>query len=313
MNEEKDFPAGRPEKHSMRSWLAALALGVLFGLAVIVPGVSGSTIAIIFGMYAGMLYSLGNLFSDFRRAISFLLPIGIGAAVGFLGGFLVIREVFDVYLLQTVCLFVGLMIGAVPALTKELKGEKITPVRLSLFVGGILVPLALSAVSVFLLPEESGGAFTTFPVGRVIAYLPLGAVVAATQIIPGLSATAVLMAAGQFQPIMDSLHREYLSENPQVIWLYVALVVGFVAGVLGISKVFSILLARYRAGVYFAVVGLSFGSIASMLFNADMVAEYTSWSSSGVPVGGLLVSLGLLLLGFLGSFLLTRYELSRQK
>ena len=90
-----------------KSVLRRFILGVLFGLAVIAPGVSGSTIAIMMGLYTAMLYALGHLFSDFRRAVRFLLPLGVGAAIGFLGGFFLIQKVFAKYTLQLICLFAG--------------------------------------------------------------------------------------------------------------------------------------------------------------------------------------------------------------
>ena len=87
------------KKHTAGSFMLALVLGVFIGLAVIIPGISGSTVAIIFGMYAALLYALGNILNDFKRCFLYLIPIGIGAALGFLGGFLVIQRVFEKYML----------------------------------------------------------------------------------------------------------------------------------------------------------------------------------------------------------------------
>ena len=86
MNFKKDSAQTEPtliKKHTPKSFLLALLLGVFIGLAVIVPGVSGSTIAIIFGLYTGMLYAIGNILGDFKRCFAFLLPIGLGVVVGF--------------------------------------------------------------------------------------------------------------------------------------------------------------------------------------------------------------------------------------
>ena len=104
-----------------------------------------------------MLYALGNILGDFKRCFAFLLPIGLGVVVGFAAGFLVIQKVFEAYLFQVICLFVGLMIGAVPALTKEIKGAKLTPARGVLFAVGVIIPLAISVLSIALFQAGQAG------------------------------------------------------------------------------------------------------------------------------------------------------------
>lgn len=318
MSKEKNIRAAElddcPAKaHTTKSWILALVLGVFIGLAVIVPGVSGSTIAIIFGLYTGMLYAFGHIIGDFKRCFKFLLPIGIGVVIGFVAGFVVIQKVFELYLFQIICLFVGLMIGAVPALTKEIKGEKLTAPRAALFVVGLIIPIAISIVSIVLSGgDQTTASFTDFPLWRVLAYLPLGFVVSITQIVPGLSATAILMAFGQFKPILNSLHSDYIFANPQVLLLYAALGIGFLAGIVCVSRVFSAIIAKNKGAAFFAVVGLAFGSIASMFLNSDVYALYTTWAQSGIPVVTVIISAVLLVIGFICSWLLTKYELSRE-
>ncbi len=302
------------KKHTAKSMVSAVILGIFIGLAVIVPGVSGSTIAIIFGLYTGMLYALGNILGDFKRCFAFLLPIGVGVVVGFVAGFLVIQEVFEAYLFQVICLFVGLMIGAVPALTKEIKGEKITASRGVLFAIGVLIPLAISVFSIVMTSgTETSASFTEFPLWRIFVYLPLGFVVSVTQIVPGLSATAILMAFGQFKPILNSLHTDYILANPQVLLLYAALGIGFLVGIVCVSRLFSAILAKHKVTAFFMVIGLAFGSIASMFLNSDIYALYTLWASTSVPLIEVAIGLVLLASGFVGSLLLTRYELSREE
>lgn len=300
------------KKHDTKSFVLALLLGVFIGLAVIVPGVSGSTVAIIFGMYAALLYAIGNIFNDFRRCLLYLIPIGIGAVAGFVGGFLVIQKIFGKYMFTVVCLFAGLMVGAIPALTAEIKGERASLGRGALMALGVLIPICVGAVSILLgsatVGEES---FSAFPAYLFLLYIPLGVVVSATQIVPGLSATAILMACGQFKPILNSLHLDYILENPAVLGLYLCIGGGFLGGMVIISRIFSKIIEKRRAATFFLVVGLSFGSIISMFLNPDMWEIYTLWAAGKSPVGDL-ISGGLLgALGFVASFLLTKYELKR--
>ena len=309
LNIENDIPI---KKHTSKSFVAAVILGVFIGLAVIIPGVSGSTIAIIFGLYTGMLYAFGNILTDFRRCFAFLLPIGIGVVVGFAGGFLIIQKFFEPYIFRVICLFVGLMIGATPALTAEIKGTKVTPLRVILFCVGVAIPVAIGVLSILLSSgtSASGGAFEVIEPWRIAAYFPLGFIVSVTQIVPGLSATAILMAFGQFAPILDSLHLDYLLNNPLAILLFASLGIGFVCGIVVVSRIFSAILKKHKTTAFFAVIGLSFGSIASMFINTDVFAVYGEWAKSGIPLPTVLIAAALLALGFALSFFLTRYELS---
>ncbi|MBO7309985.1 MAG: DUF368 domain-containing protein, partial [Clostridia bacterium] len=169
------------QKHTAKSWIIALILGVFIGLAVIVPGISGSTIAIIFGLYGSMLYAIGNILSDFKRCIKFLLPIGIGVVIGFAAGFLVIQNVFEKFLFQLICLFAGLMIGAIPAITREIKGSVATIGRGTLLAVGFAIPIAVSVISIMLSSSaESSSAIAEFSTTRALLYLPLGFVVSIT-------------------------------------------------------------------------------------------------------------------------------------
>ncbi len=316
-NKDKSKTPCPLEKHTPKSFVLAIVLGIFIGLAVIVPGVSGSTVAIIFSMYASLLYSIGNILNDFKRCFMFLLPIGIGAVVGFGGGFLVIQSIFESYTFIVICLFAGLMVGAIPALTAELKGERRSPLRGSLMGLGILVPIAIGVISIALGATSSaaieGQSFSDFPIYMFLLYIPLGALVSATQIIPGLSATAVLMAFGQFKPILNSLHMDYIVENPAVIGLYLCLGGGFIVGIVLISRLFSRLIEKKRGATFFLVVGLSLGSIISMFLNTDVWAIYGSWGAGADPTWDIVIGVALAAVGFVGSFLLTRYELAKNK
>lgn len=300
------------EKHTTKSFVSAFILGLFIGLAVIVPGVSGSTVAIIFGLYTGMLWAIGNIFSSFKKCVAFLLPIGIGAVVGFLGGFIVIQKVFALYLFPIVCLFAGLMTGAVPAITAEIKGTKKSFSRSILFTVGILIPIAIGLLSISLSSgEELSASFESFPLWRPFAYLLLGFAVSVTQIVPGLSATAILMALGQFRPILNSLHLDYILENPAVLLLYAGLGIGFLSGLVIISRIFSVILKNHKTTAFYLVTGLSFGSIISMFINPDMATVYSLWN--GFPFSDAIIGALLLVLGGALSFLLTKYELGRSK
>ena len=189
-------------------------LGAFIGLAIIVPGVSGSAVAIIFRLYEKLLYALGNFFRKFKRCALFLLPVAVGAAVGLILGFFGVRALLGVMPFATVALFAGLMLGAYPAVTDQLKGEKLTPWRGALFALGLALPVALSAVSVFAAPGAAP--LENLQVWHYLLFLLLGWLVALTQLVPGLSATALLMTVGYFTPLLDSVSLTYWQSRIRV-------------------------------------------------------------------------------------------------
>ena len=111
-------------------------LGFFIGLAVIVPGVSGSTVAILFRLYEKLLCALGNLLRAFKRCAAFLLPVAVGVVLGFALGFFAVRGLLQISPFAVIALFAGLMAGAYPAVTDQLKGERLTLPRACSFPWG---------------------------------------------------------------------------------------------------------------------------------------------------------------------------------
>ena len=280
-------------------------LGFFIGLAVIVPGVSGSTVAIIFRLYDKLLYALGNIFRRFKACAKFLAPIAVGLVIGFVLGFLAIQQLIDISPFAVIGLFAGLMLGSFPAVYDEIRGEKKTPLRLGLFLLGLAVPVAISLVSVF--SSEGAQSLEGLNVGHYILFIVLGYLVAVTQVVPGLSATALLMAFGYFKAIVESVSITAWQENPAVFGVYACLVVGFVAGLVTFSKLLTKLFAKRRAASFFVIVGLSLGSILTMFFNPDIYAVYQDWATQ-LNVLDLTLGIVLFAVGAVVAFLFVRYE-----
>lgn len=299
-------------KYNKKTWCKSALLGFFIGLAVIVPGISGSTVAIIFKLYDQFLYAVGNLFKSFKKCFLFLLPIGIGLIIGVLLGFIAVKELLALLPFAIVCLFAGLMCGAFPAVKDELKGAKRTPLRIVLFALGVMVPLAIGCLSAFLTMGEGATAdvfafvqWWHFPLAVLI-----GGVVGLTQVVPGLSASAFLMAVGWFSSVVESVSLTYWKSNPAVFFVYAGLGIGFLVGIFGFSKLLTYLFGRARHTAYSAIVGLSLGSILSMFCNGDIIEVYLSWKTGAAANLALDIALGIVLfaVGVAGAYLLVRYQ-----
>lgn len=280
-------------------------LGFFIGLAVIVPGISGSTVAIIFKLYDAFLYAVSNLFKQFKRCFFFLLPIGIGILIGLAVGFFTVQKALEYIPFAIVGGFAGLMSGAFPAVKDELKGAKITGGRIALFIAGVCLPIAVALLSVFF----SGGAGKDFSVWwRIVLCLPVGAIVGLTQVVPGLSASAILMSIGYFTPLVESVHVSYWKENPIIFLTYAALGIGFLIGIFFSSGVLTKAFEKARQTAYFPIVGLSLGSIAAMFCNVEIFAVYKEWAQKGISQKDLWLGVALFVVGAVIAYLLVRYQ-----
>ena len=297
-------------KYNKKTWSKSALLGFFIGLAVIVPGISGSTVAIIFKLYDQFLYAVGNLFKKFKKCFAFLLPIGIGMVLGVLLGFISVKKLLDIIPFAVVCLFAGLMCGAFPAVNDEIKGAEKNAKRITLFAVGLLIPVALGCVSAWLASGESVTADTFAKVEwwHAVLGLLIGYVVGVTQIVPGLSASAFLMAVGWFGSLVDSVSMTYWKSNPAIFLVYVGLGVGFLLGLFTFSKLLTYLFGKARHTSYFMIVGLSLGSILSMFCNGDIIATYIAWAQNGVAVLDLCLGIALFAVGIFGAYLLVRYQ-----
>ena len=295
-------------KYNKKTWCKSAFLGFFIGLAVIVPGISGSTVAIIFKLYDSFLYALGNLLKQFKKCFVFLLPIGIGVVIGVLLGFIAVEKLLAILPFAVVCLFAGLMIGAVPAVTDEIKGAKMNAKRIVLFAVGLLIPVALGCYSAFTIGQAGGTLFKSVSIWHILLAIVIGAVVGITQIVPGLSASAFLMAVGWFTSLVDSVSMTYWKANPKIFLIYGALVVGFLVGMLGFSKLLTLIFAKARHTAYCMIVGLSLGSIISMFVNGDIVKVYLSWANGSAFLLDILLGVALLVAGIIGSYALVRYQ-----
>ena len=238
-------------KYNKKTWCKSGILGFFIGLAVIVPGISGSTVAIIFKLYDQFLYALGNLFKQFKKCFAFLLPIGIGAVLGVLLGFIAVKELMALLPFAVVCLFAGLMVGSFPAVFAEIKDAEKTTKRIILFAVGLSIPLIMGGLSAFVFAEEqSVDIFAKVTVWQPFAGVIIGAACGITQIVPGLSASAILMSVGWFQTLVNSVSVTYWQANPAIFFVYSGLGVGFFGSILLLSNLLSRIFTKARTTAY---------------------------------------------------------------
>ena len=89
-------------------WALRVLQGALIGLGAVLPGISGGVLCVVFGIYKPVMELLSNPLRNWRTHLPRLLPVILGAAIGFLGVANLLAFFLEAYPDQSVCLFVGL-------------------------------------------------------------------------------------------------------------------------------------------------------------------------------------------------------------
>jgi len=262
----------------VKDFFIDVAKGAGIGVAAIIPGVSGGSIAVIFKIYEKMVGAIHSLFKSFIKSVLILLPIVIGIAIGFLAAIIPINYALDHFMLVTVALFAGLLIGSIPDMFKYVKGDKPKWFHIVLCVVGGLIAAGIGVLSVYL---KAGGSIDTMFVNRPWYLYPLliavGFLAACGFVVPGISGSMLMMITGFYDNIVDLfsniLHGVELGAN---IAMLGCVAVGIIVGFFVISITMDILLKKFPVATYWVIIGFIIGSVVSLFMNNDVMSYVTA-------------------------------------
>lgn len=237
-------------------YVLAVLYGLVFGIANIIPGVSGGTMLVVFGCYDKVCGALSLNLKEIKKNIVFLVFFGIGAVIGLVGFSFVITWLFEYFPTETYMFFMGLIVGSAPLIIRNATvKQKFTPVCIIPFV------LSLALVVGLAMLEGSGVSADTGPVvttgtsfADMILYLFAGFVAAVAMIIPGVSGSFIMVLFGTYQPVIASIKSlDFAILIPTAIGVVCGLVLG--------ARLITFLMKRFRLIVFSAILGLVVGSL----------------------------------------------------
>lgn len=279
--------------------LKAILRGIVIGVANIIPGVSGGTMAVSMGIYDKLIHAATHLISEFKKSMKILIPIGIGAVLGIVIVARVIEYAFDVVPIQTNLFFIGLIVGGLPAITQKVKGNSI---RLSHMIALILffaVVVAMAAMG-----ESEGKAVElTFTVINCLKLFGVGVIAAATMVIPGVSGSMILMLMGYYNPILKTIN-DFVSHlahgNMSALLNDCAILIpfgiGVVFGIFAIAKIIEKVFEKYPMQAYWAIIGL----IAASPIAIILVNNFTGINVISILTGVVMLVIGIVISKNLG-------------
>ena len=261
--------------------IADILRGALIGVANIIPGVSGGTMMVSMGIYDTIIGCINSLFKDIKRCIKVLWPYVVGMGLGIVLLAKLITFLLGTYPLQTNLAFIGLIFGGLPAILKQMKGDKKGTAGIIAFVLAFALVVGLQIVG-----EGNGqDAALTLSFGQLIILFFMGVIASATMVIPGVSGSMMLMLLGYYNPIVGTISRMIdallgvnIGEMLSCCAVLVPFGLGVVIGIFAIAKMIEVLLRNYKGQTYCAILGLVAASPVAILMATDYAGvTLVSW------------------------------------
>ena len=270
----------------MKDYILLTIKGFILGVANIIPGVSGGTLAITLGIYQDLIGAISHIFKNLKNNLKFLIPLGIGMVIAILLGSKVISFSLDNYPLPTTLFFIGLIVGGIPLLTNKVKGKKKSPLNIAMF----LLTFSIIMIMTFLNEGNNIVNLSNVTILNIFLLFIVGVVAAATMVIPGISGSFVLMLLGYYKPIVATIGNltnfSLLGHN---IMILAPFGIGVLIGIILIAKLIEYLLKKHETTTYYAILGF----VTSSVFGLGIGLIGTETSTLQILVGLVLVVLAI--------------------
>ncbi len=231
------------------------AVGALVGAVSALPGASGSTMLVVFGLYERLICAISGirrLASDIR----FVAVLAAGILIGMFACSVCLDFIVDRWEMPAMFFFGALILCQIPDV-KSMEGRS-EPAGKSwwiAFAAGFLAMIAL-------LPIREGGSIE--PSAPVM--ILIGALFAIAKILPGVSGSTVLIALGLYDAFLEAI-------SGLDFGYLLPMIAGAAAAVILLAKTIRICIGRYRTASFGAIMGLTVGSMVTVLASACAMAS----------------------------------------
>jgi putative membrane protein len=237
-------------------------IGIIIGTGLILPGVSGAVLAVIFGIYDKMINALSNFFKDWRNNLLFLMPLFIGVTIGIFVFGNVLSFLFREYPVEARFVFMGLIIGGLPVLFNQTKRKGHKKINFASFYIALFMALTLFVFGTNVININFSANLNNDLFSYIILFFT-GIIYIAGKIIPGISGSLLLMLIGMYEYVLDVIANffrmniyEYLKLMPFFF--------GIVVGAIILVKLVDYLLKDHYNATYSAITGFVIGSLPAL-------------------------------------------------
>lgn len=235
---------------SVLVFLVTFLKGIVVGVGGVAPGLSGSVLLVILGLYEKVISAIGTLFRNFKKNIQFLLPMVAGVAIGVLAFSKLVDYLLDRHEFYTRYAFLGLVVGTVPLFYREVRKNGF---RRRYYL--LIAAAAAAGTALFLFNKNL---FPVITQPNLWQSMLLGVAVAGSSIIPGVDSAAILSTLGLYELWVSSLAQFDL-------WVLIPAAFGVAVGVLALSALMNLLIKKAYTATFSVVFGLFLTIIPGML------------------------------------------------
>ena len=238
-----------------------LLKGFIIGIGKIIPGVSGSVLAITLGVYDKSVEYINNFKSNKKESLKYLLPLGIGIIISIIIFSKIITILLNKYYQITMLFFIGLIIGGLPEIIKKTNKED-----------NIIV---ITSFIIFFIISISNLNSNYILKGNVLDVMILfisGLLEAIGTVVPGVSSSALLMILGTYNAILSSIGNitdiKIILTNIKII---IPFLLGVLLGIIILIKIIDYLLKKHENKLYSFVLGVLLSSIVLLIIKVFKV------------------------------------------
>ncbi len=291
------------DRRGIKRFFLDILRGAGIGVAFIIPGFSGGSIAAILGIYERLINAVADIFKDFKSSLKALLPVGIGMIVGVVALLFPLEWALEAFPLPTVSLFAGLALGGMPSITDKVKGRRIDAKN----VFACAIPFLLAVLLSFM-PIGADKNLLDLSFGGYVILFLVGMLGSSALVIPGISGSMLLLILGYYNPIVSLATNHLLVGKDLGVSILVlgTVAIGIAFGFIVISMIMKALFEKCPRGTYFAIIGFVLGSIPTIFVSTAKEAGMTLSTLPTSPLHWISCVL-LLIFGFAASFSLVLY------
>lgn len=242
----------------MKTIINLFIKGLFIGIGKVIPGVSGSVIALMLGLYEKGVHALNHFFESPKKNIMFLFPIGIGILISMIFGSKIILYILNKHFFLVMSLFCGLIFQTILDFRKQIIIRsrdlvKVLVVSLIIFLFGIS---NINNIYIY-----------NFTLYDKLFLVFVGFIEAATMIIPGISGTAIMMILGVYNLVLETFSNlysvHYISYNLSILLPFF---IGFVMGFIIITRFIEKMIMANKNKSYIYILGFIIGSFMVLVF-----------------------------------------------
>jgi putative membrane protein len=281
--------------NKLKEDIKIVSKGFVIGSSMSVPGVSGSTMAILLGIYDKLISSVSNFLKDIKVNFLFLLKICIGAGVGICSLSFLIKWLLEKFPLPVSVFFLGAVIGGIPALYKKTKGSSFKISSAIYFLIGLAVVIAIGFI-----PEGSIDISIGSGITHYLMLLVTGIIIALALVLPGISTSHMLLVLGMYDAMLAAI------TNIDVVYIGI-LGIATLIGVFLITKPLEWVMKSFPHQTYWMIIGFVIGSTVE-IFQDKILPAIPESAEPLWWVGSIVISVIALFLGILAIKFLSRFQ-----